>query len=92
MISDHPQVAECSCIGIDDAMTGQAIAAFAVLKNGVQNTPEVKQGIINLIRNRIGVAPVLQIMCTEPVLLFSLHIQRERSCSKGSTILLDIYE
>jgi propionyl-CoA synthetase len=54
VISDHPQVAECSCIGIDDALTGQAIAAFAVLKNGVQNTPEVKQGIINLIRNRIG--------------------------------------
>ena len=54
VISDHPKVAECSCIGIDDALTGQAIAAFAVLKQGVSNTPEVKQDIINLIRNRIG--------------------------------------
>ena len=55
VISDHPKVAECSCIGVDDILTGQAIAAFAVLNNGVPNTPEVKQDIINLIRNRIGV-------------------------------------
>jgi len=54
VISDHPKVSECSCIGIDDALTGQAIAAFVVLKNGVPHTPEVKQDIINLIRARIG--------------------------------------
>lgn len=55
VISDHSKVAECSCIGIDDTLTGQAIASFVVLKNGVPNTPEVKQDIINLIRSRIGV-------------------------------------
>jgi propionate--CoA ligase len=62
VISDHPKVAECSCIGIDDALTGQAIAAFVVLKNGVPHTPEVKQDIINLIRNRIGAIASPKIM------------------------------
>jgi len=54
VIADHPKVSENSCIGIDDALTGQAIAAFVVLKQGFANTPEVKQDIINLIRTRIG--------------------------------------
>lgn len=54
VIADHPKVSENSCIGIDDPLTGQAIAAFVVLKQGFANTPEVKQDIINLIRTRIG--------------------------------------
>jgi len=69
VISDHSKVAECSCIGIDDALTGQAIAGFVVLKNGVPNTPEVKQDIINLIRSRIGAIAtpkILQIVAALP--------------------------
>jgi len=62
VISDHPKVSESSCVGIDDALTGQAIAAFVVLKNGVPNTPEVKQDIINLIRSRIGAIASPKIM------------------------------
>jgi propionyl-CoA synthetase len=69
VISDHPKVAECSCIGIDDALTGQAIAAFVVLKLGVPNTPEMKTDITNLIRNRIGAIAtpkILQIVMSLP--------------------------
>lgn len=69
VISDHPKVAECSCIGIDDALTGQAIAGFVVLKNGVANTPEVKDDIIKLIRARIGAIAtpkILQIVAALP--------------------------
>jgi propionyl-CoA synthetase len=54
VISDHPKVAEVSAIGIDDPLTGQAIAAFVVLKQGIQDSPELRQDIIKLIRDRIG--------------------------------------
>jgi len=60
VISDHPQVAECSAIGIADELKGQAIAAFVVLKQGVKPDDEVKKSIINLIRDRIGAIAVPQ--------------------------------
>lgn len=69
VISDHPSVAESSCIGIDDALTGQAIAAFVVLKNGVPNNAETKKSINDLIRGRIGAIAtpkILQIVAALP--------------------------
>ncbi len=54
VISDHPDVAEASSIGIADELKGQAIAAFVVLKNDIEPTEEVRQSIIKLIRERIG--------------------------------------
>ena len=54
VISSHPQVAEASAIGIDDEVKGQAIAAFVVLKEGVEETEALHKAIIDLIRDRIG--------------------------------------
>ncbi len=54
IISGHPQVAEASAIGIDDEVKGQAIAAFVVLKRGVEDTEVLHKELINLIRDQIG--------------------------------------
>lgn len=54
VISDHPQVAEASAIGIDDDVKGQAIAAFVVLKKGVDATDALQQEIVQRIRDEIG--------------------------------------
>ncbi len=54
VISAHPQVAEVSAIGVDDEMKGQEIAAFVVLKKGVEESEALKKEIVALIRDRIG--------------------------------------
>ena len=54
VISAHPSVAEASAIGVMDTLKGQAIAAFAVLKEGVPATEETRKDIINSVRNKIG--------------------------------------
>jgi propionyl-CoA synthetase len=54
VISAHPQVAEVSAIGVDDEVKGQEIAAFVVLKKGVEESEPLKKEIVALIRDRIG--------------------------------------
>jgi propionyl-CoA synthetase len=54
VISSHPAVAETSAIGIDDDVKGQAIAAFAVLREGVEASEDLQKEIVHLIRDRIG--------------------------------------
>jgi len=73
VISDHPQVAEASAIGIDDEVKGQAIAAFVVVKEGVQETEALHKEIIDLIRDRIG--PI----ATPKILNVVSHLPKTRS-------------
>ena len=54
VISSHPEVTEASAIGIDDELKGQAIAAFAVLRKGIEPSQEIEREIVSLIRDRIG--------------------------------------
>ena len=54
VLSEHPKVAEASAIGIKDELKGQAIAAFVVLKQGVEGTEEVIKELILSIRQKIG--------------------------------------
>lgn len=54
VLSEHPKVAEASAIGIADELKGQAIAAFVVLKQGVEFSDAVRQELVNSIRDRIG--------------------------------------
>jgi len=54
VLSEHPQVAEASAIGIDDELKGQAIAAFVVLKHGVEPTEELRKELVASIRAKIG--------------------------------------
>jgi propionyl-CoA synthetase len=54
VISSHPDVAEASAIGIDDEIKGQAIASFVVLRKGVEASEELRNGIVQLIREEIG--------------------------------------
>jgi propionyl-CoA synthetase len=35
VLSDHPDVAECAVLGVDDSLKGQVPVGFVVLKAGV---------------------------------------------------------
>ena len=62
----HPSVAESAVIGIPDALKGEAIKAFVVLRIGVAPDDETRRGIIEHVRRELGpIATPSQIAFTE---------------------------
>ncbi|TFF92899.1 MAG: acetate--CoA ligase [Promethearchaeota archaeon] len=54
VFSAHPQVAEVSCIGVEDEVKGEVPIAMVVLKQGYEGNPELEKEMKNLIREEIG--------------------------------------
>jgi len=55
LVASHPDVAECAVMGIADALRGQRPIALVVLKDGAKSTePEIEDGLVQLIRDKIG--------------------------------------
>jgi propionyl-CoA synthetase len=55
VLSDHPDVAECAVLGVDDKLKGQIPVGFMVLKAGVTKPHEqVVKEVIHMVRDRIG--------------------------------------
>jgi len=55
----HPGVAEAGVTGRPDEVRGEVIAAFVVLKNGVQASDEVRQEIKATVRRELGAIAVI---------------------------------
>ena len=53
LIENH-HVAEAAVVGINDELTGQAVNAFVALKDGVDQTDQVKKELILQVRKSIG--------------------------------------
>ncbi len=55
ILSDHPDVAECAVLGVDDQLKGQVPIGFIVLKAGVtRSQDEIVKEIVKMVRDRIG--------------------------------------
>ncbi|MEJ2727407.1 MAG: propionyl-CoA synthetase [Deltaproteobacteria bacterium] len=55
VLSDHPDVAECAVVGVDDSIKGQVPIGFVVLNAGVQrDRDEIIKEVIQMVRDRIG--------------------------------------
>jgi propionyl-CoA synthetase len=55
VLASHPDVAECAVVGVADEFKGQVPIGFAVLKTGVERTPEeVASELVALVRERVG--------------------------------------
>jgi propionyl-CoA synthetase len=55
VLSDHPDVAECAVLGVDDSLKGQVPVGFVVLKAGVTKAEdEITKEVIQMVRERIG--------------------------------------
>jgi propionyl-CoA synthetase len=55
VLSDHPDVAECAVLGVDDSLKGQVPVGFVVLKAGVTKAEDVLlKEVIQMVRDRIG--------------------------------------
>nr|MCU0585701.1 AMP-binding protein [Desulfobacterales bacterium] len=55
VLSDHPDVAECAVLGVEDALKGQVPIGFLVLKAGVtRKEEEIVKEVVRMVRDRIG--------------------------------------
>ncbi len=55
VLSDHPDVAECAVVGVEDNLKGQVPVGFAVLKAGVDRShEEIIAELVKMVRERIG--------------------------------------
>ncbi len=55
VLSDHPDVAECAVLGVEDQLKGQVPVGFLVLKAGVDRSEEeITKEVIRMVRDRIG--------------------------------------
>ena len=55
VLADHPDVAECAVLGVDDKLKGQVPIGFLVLNAGVdRDHGEITKEVIQMVRERIG--------------------------------------
>ena len=55
VLADHPDVAECAVLGVDDKLKGQVPVGFIVLKAGVdRDESDITKEVIQMVRDRIG--------------------------------------
>ncbi len=55
VLADHPDVAECAVLGVDDELKGQVPIGFLVLNAGVEREPaDIVKEVIQMVRDRIG--------------------------------------
>jgi len=55
VLADHPEVAECAVLGVDDQLKGQVPVGFLVLNAGVKREHgEIVKEVIHMVRKRIG--------------------------------------
>ncbi len=55
VLADHPDVAECAVLGVDDKLKGQVPVGFLVLNAGVErDKAEIVKEVIGMVRERIG--------------------------------------
>jgi propionyl-CoA synthetase len=55
VLADHPDVAECAVLGVDDKLKGQIPVGFLVLNAGVTRDPnEIIKEVVQMVRDRIG--------------------------------------
>jgi propionyl-CoA synthetase len=55
VLADHPEVAECAVLGVEDKLKGQIPVGFLVLNAGVKRDHhEIINEVIQMVRDRIG--------------------------------------
>ena len=53
-IVEHPAVAEAAVVGRKDDITGEAICAFLILRDGFERSPELQAEVQDFVSKRIG--------------------------------------
>ncbi|MHB8842395.1 MAG: acetate--CoA ligase [Candidatus Aquicultor sp.] len=81
---DHQSVAEAAVIGIPHEVKGEAIAAFVILKEGHEGTPQVQQALKAHVRKKIGPIAVPEMV------IFVSELPKTRSGKIMRRLLRDV--
>jgi propionyl-CoA synthetase len=81
VLANHPDVAECACIGVHDDLKGQVPLAFIVLKANVTHThDDITKDVARLVREQIGAIASLK----EAIVLEHLPKTRSGKILRGT--------
>ncbi|MEP9399147.1 propionyl-CoA synthetase [Mesorhizobium sp. KR2-14] len=65
VLAEHPDVAECAVVGINDPLKGQVPCGFVVLSSAATRDPAIiEKEIVQLVRDRIGAVAALKLVVT----------------------------
>ena len=65
VLAEHPDVAECAVVGINDPLKGQVPCGFVVLSSAATRDPAIiEKEIVQLVRDRIGAVAALRLVVT----------------------------
>ncbi len=65
VLADHPDVAECAVLGVEDQLKGQIPIGFIVLNAGVDRDPaDIEKEVVQMVRERIGPVAAFKIATT----------------------------
>src|SRR6201746_1637096 len=65
ILASHPDVAECAVLGIKDAIKGEVLCGFLVLKAGVDKPlAEVEREVVALVRDKLGPVAAFKLAIT----------------------------
>ncbi|MGE3290669.1 MAG: propionyl-CoA synthetase [Geminicoccaceae bacterium] len=63
VLAEHPDVAECAVIGVEDRLKGELPLGLVVLKSGVAREPEaVRAELVARVRDRIGAVAAFKLV------------------------------
>ena len=82
----HPKVAEAAVVGRPDELKGQAIAAFVLLKDGIDATDALKDELKKHVSKKIGA------IARPDDILFAADLPKTRSGKIMRRLLRDIAE
>ncbi len=83
---EHPAVAEAAVVGRSHDLKGQALAAFVTLRDGHQQSPELREELRNFVAKKIGA------LARPDDILFSADLPKTRSGKIMRRLLRDIAE
>ena len=83
---EHPAVAEAAVVGRTHELKGQALAAFVTLRDGQQQTPELREELRAFVAQKIGA------LARPDDVLFSADLPKTRSGKIMRRLLRDIAE
>jgi acetyl-CoA synthetase len=83
---DHDAVAEAAVVGATDAMTGQAIIGYVILKSRVQPSPELGEELRQHVATKIG--PTAR----PKTVIFTEELPKTRSGKIMRRLLRDVAE
>jgi acetyl-CoA synthetase len=83
---DHPAVAEAAVVGKSDAQTGQAIFAYAIVRAGIEATPELGEQLREHVAEKIGK------LARPKQIVFTSELPKTRSGKIMRRLLRDVAE